>query len=196
MLKGKKTIAGQHSGIDIEVGPSTFLQVNDAGASELYEYAIELAELSKDQSAADLYCGIGILSCRIAQKAKSCIGFELNNESIEAAKVIASNNQVDNIEFVASDVFEYFSLVGRSESTLFLDPPRKGCSPEIIEKLCSNKQYERLIYISCDPGTLARDLDLLCRGGEFHLHSVHSFDLFPQTTHVETVLRLDRAPSS
>lgn len=188
-----RTLAGQGwieetlAGFSFVVSPASFFQVNPAQAEKLYQKVLELACLKGDESVLDAYCGVGTLSLVFARHVKEVVGVESVAAAIEDAKKNAKRNQIANASFVC-DLAETFIASLEKVDVALLNPPRKGCEPRLLEKLLSLKP-ERIIYVSCDPATLARDLQLLCTGG-YKIETVQPFDMFPQTAHVECVVSL------
>lgn len=193
-LWGQGFITDDIGGIKFNISPLSFFQVNPVQTKILYEKVMELACVEKDDIVIDAYCGIGAISLFLAQKAKKVYGIEIVPEAIEDAKQNARLNGIKNIEFIkgeAEKVLPRLCAEKRiSADIVVVDPPRKGCEPELLNaviKICPKK----IIYVSCDPSTLSRDLKILCAGG-FVIERVQPVDLFPMTTHVEVVIKLQR----
>jgi len=182
-----RTLAGQPyiedliCGLRFKVSPASFFQVNPAQAENLYQKAIEFCELTGEETVLDGYCGVGTLSLLLAQKAKKVIGIESVPAAIEDAKENAKINQID-ASFICSKA-EKFKL--EKVDVAVINPPRKGCEPEFLEQL----DARRIVYISCDPATLARDLAILRTRG-YQTEMVQPFDMFPQTMHVESIAKI------
>ncbi|MCS6927516.1 MAG: 23S rRNA (uracil(1939)-C(5))-methyltransferase RlmD, partial [Candidatus Binatia bacterium] len=169
----------------------TFMQVNPPVAHRLYKTVLEWAELTGEEIALDLYCGTGPIALYLAGRAKLVVGIDENIRAVNTAKENARRNGYHNCRFFAGDVAEKIKEVSAPLSRLDLcvvNPPRKGLSPEAFTTLNAMK-IPRVIYVSCDPETLARDLDRLCQGG-YTLRRVQPLDMFPQTEQVETVALL------
>ena len=173
--------------LQFRISPHSFFQTNPVQTGKLYDIALEFAELTGRETVWDLYCGIGTISLFLAQKAGKVYGVEIVPEAIEDAKDNAARNCIHNVEFI----------LGRSEEVLrpedpvdvvVLDPPRKGCAPELLETI-SRAAVPRIVYVSCDPATLARDVKKLCDYG-YKLEKVQPVDMFPHTVHVEIVVKL------
>lgn len=186
VLEGSGSIREQIGDLVFNVSPASFFQVNPKQAENLYLAAIEKAELKGNETVLDAFCGVGTISLFFAQKTKKVVGVEYVPEAIEDARKNAALNGIRNVEFFCDDAAKF---KGGDFDVVILNPPRKGCSPEILENL----NAEKIVYISCDPATLARDLGLL-KG--YEITHVQPFDMFPQTAHVETLVTLLRIPSN
>ena len=163
----------------------SFLQVNTSCASLLYKYAIDKANLTKDDNVLDLYCGVGGITLNLSKYVDKVYGIEEVESSISLAKYNAKSNLISNSIFYASDSKNFDLFIKKGEiDVLFLDPPRKGLSKELIDKILFYK-FNKIIYISCDPYTLSNDLNLLEK--EYKIESIKCFNMFPRTRHVETV---------
>lgn len=188
-LIGEGKIEEEILGLKFKVSPASFFQVNPAQAENLYRAAIDKMELTGKEKVLDAFCGVGTLSLLMAKQAKEVIGVEIVKEAIDDAKENARLNGLDNATFVAAAAERFIPTLKEIDAVL-LNPPRKGCDPEVIDqllKLCPNK----IVYVSCDPATLARDLSLLQKG--YSIESVEPFDMFPETAHVETLVCLSVA---
>ena len=182
-LIGSDSIEEVIGGLTFKVSPASFFQVNANQAENLYQHAIESAQITEDDTVIDAYCGVGTLSCLMAHKAKRVIGIECVPEAIQDAQGNAKRNKITNTEFICKPVEKALKTMQQG-SIVILNPPRKGCEPKVIKALIRSRP-KRIIYVSCDPATCARDLKLL---EEFQIDSVQPFDMFPQTAHVETVV--------
>lgn len=180
------------------ISPLSFFQVNPEQTEKLYNKALEYADLTGNETVWDLYCGIGSISLFLAQKAKKVIGVEIVPEAIEDAKVNAQLNGIDNAEFLVGAAEEvvpkYFKEhQGEQEcqpDVIVVDPPRKGCDDKLLETIALMKP-QRIVYVSCDSASLARDLKWLSEHG-YRLEKVTPCDQFGQTVHVETVCLLSK----
>ncbi len=181
-------------GLAFCISPLSFYQVNSLQAEKLYSLVLEYAQLSGKEIVWDLYCGIGTISLFLAAAAKQVYGLEEVSQAIEDAKRNAERNHIENVEFFvgkAEDVLvEAYERGGISADVIVVDPPRKGCGPEVLETMVRVKP-SRIIYVSCDSATLARDLRVLCDGG-YRVERVRAIDQFSQTVHVETVVLIQR----
>ena len=156
-LAGQPFIEDEICGLRFKVSPASFFQVNPQQAENLYRQTLEYCDLKGDEMVLDAYCGVGTLSLLLAQKAKKVIGIEMVPEAIADAKENGKLNKIENVTFKCVEA-EKFPL--SSIDVAVLNPPRKGCDPVFLERLALIKP-KRLVYVSCDPATLARDLALL-----------------------------------
>jgi len=187
VLFGHSYLCDEILNIKFRVSASAFMQVNSWQAEQLYQIALNYAELRPEDIVLDAYCGIGVLTLSIALQVKWVYGVECIEKAIEDAKVNASLNNIANVDFVCALV-EDFIVTCQHVNVVFLNPPRKGCDSRVLEKL-QHMGVERIVYISCDPATLARDVSYLSRVG-YDLVKVQPIDMFPQTYHVESVALL------
>ena len=190
---GRDFLEERLCGMTFRLSVPSFFQINRAQTERLYAQALEFAGLTGRETVLDLYCGIGTISLALAQRAGQVIGAEIVPEAVQDAQANAARNQVDNARFLCGDAGEAaFQLAaeGVRPQVICVDPPRKGLAPEVPEILASMAP-ERIVYVSCDPATLARDVK---RFGELGYPAVkaQAVDLFPRTAHVETVVLLGR----
>jgi len=193
VLWGSEFIYDYIGDIKFAISARSFYQVNPEQTKVLYDKALEYAELTGKESVIDAYCGIGTISLFLAQKAKKVFGVEIIPEAIEDAKRNAQLNGITNTEFAvgeAETVIPAWYKEGNSADVLVVDPPRKGCDEALLQTIIDMKP-KKIVYVSCNPATLARDLRILEEGG-FKTLEVQPVDMFPQTTHVETVALLER----
>lgn len=194
LLWGQCYITDYIGDIQYQISPLSFYQVNPAQTKVLYETALEYAGLHGDETVWDLYCGIGTISLFLAQKAKQVYGVEIVPEAIEDARRNAKLNQIENAEFFvgkAEDVLpEKYQKEQIYADVIVVDPPRKGCEESVLDTMVQ-MQPERIVYVSCDSATLARDLKYLCERG-YELKKVRAVDQFPQGVHVETVVLMSK----
>lgn len=175
------------------ISPLSFFQVNPVQTEVLYNKAIEYAALSGKETVFDLYCGIGTISLFLSEKAKKVYGIEVVEEAIKDAKVNAEINGVKNIEFITGEAEKVVPEVykqGIKADVVVVDPPRKGCDEALLKTLVS-MQPERIVYVSCKPSTLARDLAYLSERG-YKAVEIQPVDMFPYTAHVECVTLMSR----
>lgn len=189
VLYGRGFIEETVMGKIFKVSPRSFFQVNNVQVEVLYSRALALAALQGNEVVLDAYCGVGAIGILAASKAKSVVGVDIVESAIENAKENASVNDVQNISFYASDVSEYMKENKNQFDVVFIDPPRKGCSNEFLEAL-KGMSAEKIIYISCNPQTLVRDLQVL--GEKYEIKIVQCVDVFPMTKHVETIVLLQK----
>ncbi len=177
-----------------DVSPLSFLQVNPLQTDVLYTHVLEGAALKGDETVWDLYSGIGTLALALASKAQKVTGIEENPYAVEdAIQNAVNNNAVGHVEFLKGKVELRMMKIDEQPDVVVLDPPRTGMHPLVVQRLLELKP-QRIIYVSCDPGTLARDLGVLTKGG-YGVESVQPVDMFPWTMHVETVVCLNRKHS-
>ena len=191
---GKEYITDKIGDISYEISPLSFFQVNPQQTWKLYSKALEYADLHGEETVWDLYCGIGTISLFLAQKAKFVRGVEIVPAAIEDARRNAKLNNIENVEFFVGKAEEVlpaeYEKNGVYADVIVVDPPRKGCD-EMLLKTILKMQPKRVVYVSCDSATLARDLRFLCDNG-YELKKVCGVDQFPQTVHVETVVLLSQ----
>ena len=192
LLWGQPYITDKIGEISYQISPLSFFQVNPYQTGRLYGKALEYAQLSGNETVWDLYCGIGTISLFLAQKAKMVRGVEIIPAAIENAKENACLNGFANTEFFvgkAEEVLpEQFARTGERADVIVVDPPRKGCDETLLSTIIE-MQPDRVVYVSCDSATLARDLKYLCERG-YELKKVCPVDMFPNTVSVETVVLL------
>jgi len=170
------------------ISPHSFYQINAPQTKNLYETALSLAELSGTETVLDLYCGIGTISLFAAKKAAHVIGVEVVPQAISDANKNAERNGILNAEFIvgkAEDVAPKLAARKDKPSVIFLDPPRKGAEPEALSAILEMAP-PKIVYVSCNPPTLARDAKILAAGG-YTLKKAVPADMFPNTSHVECV---------
>lgn len=193
-LWGRPYIEDYIGEVKYQISPLSFFQVNPVQTERLYGKALEYAGLTGEETVWDLYCGIGTISLFLARKARKVYGVEIIPDAIEDARRNASLNGFTNTEFYvgkAEEVLpEKYEKEGVRADVIVVDPPRKGCDENLLSTMVK-MQPERIVYVSCDSATLARDLRYLCDNG-YELKRVCPADMFPQTVHVETVALLQR----
>ena len=193
VLHGKPFIVDSIGDIDFEISARSFYQLNPEQTEVLYGQALEYAQLTGNESVIDAYCGIGTISLFLAQKAKEVYGVEIVPQAIEDAKRNAELNGIDNAYFEAGPaevVIPNWYAEGKRFDVLVVDPPRKGCDEKLLNTILEYKP-KRIVYVSCNPATLARDLRILEDGG-YRTQEVQPVDMFPQSSHVECVSLLQR----
>lgn len=175
------------------ISPNSFYQVNHDQCEKLYSKAMEYANLNKNETLLDLYCGVGTIGLTMAGSVKKLIGVEIIGKAIENAKINAKLNNIDNAEFICADAptaAKKLEKDGIKADVIILDPPRKGCDASLFDTVCQMSP-ERIVYVSCDSSTLARDLKILDEKG-YKTKRVCAVDMFPRTPHVETVCLLSK----
>ena len=189
ILYGKGFIVDTLCNINFKISPKSFYQINKEQCEKLYNKAIELATLNKDDIVLDAYCGIGTIGMIASKKAKLVYGVEIINDAIKDARINAKNNNINNAYFYCADAKDFMRKYdGEAMSVVFVDPPRKGCSEQFLNSLVHFKP-KKIVYISCNPETQVRDIKYLMDKG-YTFNEVHPFDMFPQTFHVETIVAL------
>lgn len=190
---GDGYIEDQLCGLTFRLSPASFYQVNHHQAQVLYEKAIAMADLHGTETVLDLYCGTGTITLAMSRKAGSVIGVEVVPQAIEDAKENAQRNGIENARFFCADAGEaakQLALEGIRPQVITVDPPRKGISQDVIDAI-AQMAPDRLVYVSCDPATLARDVHLLEEKGYLYQRG-ETVDLFPRTKHIESVVLLSR----
>ncbi len=195
-LFGKGFIEDNLCGCRFVISPSAFYQVNPSQAQKLYDTAIELAELKEGESVLDAYCGTGTIGIAAAKKSGAYVaGVELNKDAVKDAVKNAKLNDASNVHFYSSDAGKFMQKLAEEHENVdavFLDPPREGSSEEFLSALCALKP-SRIVYISCNPVTLARDLDyIISRDKAYAVKKIIPVDMFPQTLHVECVVLMSK----
>ena len=208
VLWGQGYITDYIGNIKYQISPLSFYQVNPVQTEKLYSLALEYADLKGGETVWDLYCGIGTISLFLAQKAGKVYGVEIIPQAIDDARKNAEINGIENAEFFVGKAEEVLprwyqenegaeaglreegSRTRARADVIVVDPPRKGCDEALLDTIVK-MQPERVVYVSCDPATLARDLKVLCGKG-YELEKVRAVDMFPMTVHVETVVLLSK----
>lgn len=188
-LYGEDTLLDYIGKYKFNISPNSFFQVNRTQAEILYNKAIEYLEPNKEDIVYDLYSGIGTISLYIANRSKKVYGVEMVEAAIKDAEKNAKLNNIDNVEFIigkAEEVFPQMLKKGIKANKLVLDPPRKGCEKEVLEAIIELNP-ERIVYVSCNPSTMARDVKALA-GNRYKVMEVQPVDMFPHTAHVESII--------
>lgn len=196
-LWGRDEIEDELCGFTFRLSPHSFYQVNHDQAQRLYDKAVELADLHGTETVLDLYCGTGTITLVLSRGAGTAVGVEVVPQAIEDARANAVRNGVKNVDFFCADAGEAAEKLraeGTEPDVIVVDPPRKGLAPEVVNAMASMAPA-RIVYVSCDPATLARDVKLLSEKG-YALTHAEAFDLFPRTFHVETVVQLSKGERS
>ena len=192
-LWGEGTITDYISEFKFNISPMSFFQINPIQTEILYNKTLEYADLSGNEIVFDAYCGTGTISLFLSQKAKKVYGVEIVPEAIEDAKKNALQNNIANVEFLVGEsekVIPQLIDKGIKADVVVVDPPRKGCERSLLEAI-SKMQPKKIVYVSCDPATLARDLGILKELG-YKTVEIQPVDMFPQTSHVECVVLIER----
>ncbi len=191
LIYGVKAIKERLFDLYFNISCETFFQVNTIQAEVLYNKVLEYADLTKDDVVFDAYCGVGSISLFLAKVSKFVYGIEIVEKSVEDALDNALENNIKNVDFIAGSCGEKINELidkGISCDCLVLDPPRKGVEEGVIKSIGRNKP-KKIVYVSCNPATLSRDLKLICEFG-YNIDKVQPVDMFPMTYHVETVVLL------
>ena len=193
ILWGQDFITDYINDKQFKISVNSFYQINPVQTEKLYKKAIEFAELNINDICIDAYCGIGTISIILAPYVKKIYGIEVIPQAVSDAILNAELNNIKNAEFItgkSEEIIPELIKSGENIDLIIVDPPRKGCDVKLLESIIES-QIKKLIYISCDPATLSRDLKLLCENG-YKLKKIQPFDMFPHTMHVETVALLER----
>lgn len=197
-IYGKGYIEDTLCGCTFRISPTSFYQINPVQTERLYKTAMMLARLNKRNVVIDAYCGIGTIGMVAAKTVKEVIGIELNAEAVRDANANAKRNHMDNIRFVQGDAGKFMEgMADREEQVdvVFMDPPRSGSDEAFLKSLLVLAP-KKIVYISCNPETQARDLRVLCKR-DYQVETIQPVDMFPFTTHVETVCLLsNRKPDT
>ena len=195
-LWGRETLTASLCGLRFEVSPYSFFQVHKEQAEILYEKALAYADLKGGETVIDAYCGTGTISLCLAKKAKRFIGIEIVKPAIEDAKKNAKKNHMENTEFYAADAGKLMPQLYRQglvPDVIVMDPVRAGCSEEVL-KAAAGMNPKRIVYVSCNPATFARDAKILKSEG-YEIKEIQPVDMFPQTMHVEAIVLLSKLDS-
>jgi 23S rRNA (uracil1939-C5)-methyltransferase len=193
LLYGNNTISDFIGKYKFEISPNSFFQANPIQTEVLYGKALEYAGLTGNETVVDIYCGIGTISLFLAEKAKYVYGIEVVEQAVEDAKRNAEANGIKNVEFIAGEAEKLIPELyerGIYADVVVIDPPRKGCEERVLQAIV-NMGAQLVVYVSCNPGTLARDLKWLAERG-YEVAEVQPVDMFPQTVHTESVVKLER----
>ena len=190
---GEPAIYEEMEGLRFKIGPKSFYQTNTGQASKLYKVAREFAALTGGETVYDLYTGTGTIAQFVAAKAARVIGIDYVPEAIEDARINAEGNGINNCEFFAGDMkdiltADFVAQHGRPD-VIIVDPPRAGMHPDVVKTILQAAP-QRIVYVSCNPATQARDMEMM--SGDYEITAVQPVDMFPHTFHVENVCRLDR----
>ena len=192
-LWGRDALIDELCGLQFKISARSFFQVNPLQTAVLYNKALEYAALNGTETVLDLYCGIGTISLLLAGRSRQVIGVEYVEDAVVDARNNAEMNGISNVDFYAGDagtVLENLAGEGINFDVAVLDPPRAGCDAKVL-RILANLKVPRIVYVSCNPASLARDLKLLAEMG-YGLKEAQPVDMFPQTSHVETVVLMSR----
>ena len=198
VLHGRDHIFEILGGIRFRVGLETFFQTNTLQAERMGSIVEEMSDLKGNENVVDLFCGVGTFALLLARKAARVLGLEISHSAIESARMTAQREGIDNVELMTGDARrglpQLLAQLGCPPDLLILDPPRSGAGGKVMRRI-GRSGAKRVIYVSCNPSTLAPDLAWLVPFG-YRIDAVQPIDLFPQTHHVETIVRLDRLPEA
>lgn len=189
LLEGKKTIVEGIGKYKFELLPNAFFQLNPSQTEKLYEIVLKSAKLSFKETVLDAFCGAGTIGLYLSHNAKEVVGIEQNKEAVENAKANAKMNKVSNASFYCGDVNDVLSGLDKTFDVVVCDPPRTGLGADLCETLLG-VGAKRLIYVSCNPATLAKDLNILSR--DYNVNSITPLDMFPNTSLVESITVLTK----
>lgn len=190
VLAGRDEIWDTLCGLKVCLTSRTFYQINSVQAEKLYRRAIEWAQLTKDDEVLDAYCGVGLIGQLAAKEAGHVTGVEIVKPSVECARASARVNRIENIDFLCADAPKALEDGKIKPTVVLVDPPRAGCERKFLSAV-AHASPSRIVYISCNPETLRRDVDILEKSG-YSLERVQPYDLFPYTPHTEAVALLSR----
>ncbi|MCI0474300.1 MAG: 23S rRNA (uracil(1939)-C(5))-methyltransferase RlmD [Ignavibacteria bacterium] len=174
-----------------KISPNSFFQTNTHQGEKLYSIAAEFGDFNQGDTVLDLYCGTGSISIFISDIVKEVLGVELIGESIESAEENAQLNGISNVKFITSDIKDFLNDFEQTAkfNKVIVDPPRSGLHPDIC-KILGRTEFEKIVYISCNPSTQARDLAMITESGKYEIGRIQPVDMFPQTYHTENVVEL------
>lgn len=187
VIWGKGYIVDNIGELEFEISPLSFFQVNPVQTKKLYQKALEFAQLNGDEIVLDLYCGIGTMSLFFAQKAKCVVGCEIVEEAVADAKRNAKRNHIQNVDFVQGAAEKVMPVPA---DVVVLDPPRKGCDEKVLNTILKINP-QKIVYVSCDPATMARDIKILVQQN-YCVKLVQPVDMFPHSIHVECVVLMSK----
>ncbi len=196
LYHGSEFLEEQLLDVKFRLGPKSFFQTNPAQAEKLFEIALDFAGIDNKSLVYDLYCGIGSISLPVARRAKKVVGIESVPEAIEDARINAELNGIDNVSFFTGEVEKlldptFFEKEGQPD-VIIVDPPRAGLHPAVVDAILQTS-VEKMVYVSCNPATQARDIGLLKE--KYELINLRTVDMFPHTSHIETVALLKKRPT-
>ncbi len=191
-VAGQPYLEEEFAGLRFQIGPETFFQIYTEQAEALLAALVETLNLQGSERIVDAYCGVGTLSLPLARQVAQVIGLEAQAQAVQQAERNARLNGISNVEFRVGPVELVLPTLEVVPDVVVLDPPRKGCDRRVLDTLREQKP-QRIAYMSCNPATLARDLQILCEGGLYQLKPVQPADFFPQTAHVESLAVLERS---
>lgn len=189
-ITGRSFLVEEFAGLTLEIHPTTFFQVYTEQAEAILQKILSRLNLTGAERVLDTYCGVGTLTLPLAQRVQHCVGIEVQSEAVDQARRNAERNQIQNVDFLSGTVETVVAELEEAWDIILLDPPRKGCDPIVLEQI-KQRRIPRVVYVSCNPATLARDLQILCQDGDYRLVEARPADFFPQTSHVECAAFLE-----
>ena len=194
LLKGKPDLEDAIGSFKFKISPQSFFQVNTAQAEILNEKILEYANLSGEETVIDSYCGTAAISINVTKQAEKVYGIEIEKSAVRDAKINCELNGISNLKLFTGKAEEWFykwRRIGEEVHLIIVDPPRRGCSSKVLKGIIKIKP-KKIIYVSCNPATLARDLKYLTKDDDYKLKKVLPIDMFPQTSHIECIASLER----
>jgi 23S rRNA (uracil1939-C5)-methyltransferase len=188
LLAGEPVIKDKIGDFEFEISANSFFQTNTAGAERLYNVVKAYAGLTGKEAVLDLYSGTGTISIFLSAGAREIVGIEIAETAVEDARKNCKKNRVDNCQFLCADIAAGLKRIQQRTDVMIIDPPRVGMHPDVVKAVCTDRPA-RIVYVSCNPTTLARDLALL--KDHYHVAEVQPVDMFPHTYHIESVARLE-----
>lgn len=188
-LAGEKTLSDRIGKYEFKISANSFFQTNTRGAQTLYETAREYADLTGTETVLDLYCGTGTIAICLSDQARSVVGMEIVESAIADAKKNCERNGIDNCQFILGDIRQLLAAYTDRPDVMIIDPPRSGMHKDVVKKVLEIGS-PRIVYVSCNPATLARDIALM--KDAYRVAAVQPVDMFPHTFHIEAVARLDK----
>jgi len=189
VLAGESVINEKIGQYKFEISANSFFQTNSLGAKKLYEIVAKYAELTGDEVVLDLYCGIGTISIYLSKNAKMVVGIEVIKSAVDDAMKNCLKNNISNCRFIHGDIRYCLSEIDISADVMIIDPPRAGMHKDVVLQIL-NLAPEKIVYVSCNPATMARDLSIL--KDSYKVLEVQPIDMFPHTHHIESVLKLEK----
>jgi 23S rRNA (uracil1939-C5)-methyltransferase len=187
IIAGQKYIEDKIGDFDFRISSNSFFQTNSLGAQRLYETVRNYAEINNNETVLDLYSGTGTIPIFLASRAKSVTGMEISESAVEDARKNCKHNGIDNCHFICGDIKEHLSAITQKPDVLIIDPPRAGMHKKVLAQVLTLSP-ERIVYVSCNPATLSRDVSLLIH--DYEAIEIQPVDMFPQTYHIEAVAQL------
>jgi 23S rRNA (uracil1939-C5)-methyltransferase len=188
-VAGKPVITDVIDSFEFEISANSFFQTNTPGAARLYAAVRDYAGLTGTETVVDLYCGAGTIGICLSDTAKEVVGLELVESAVADATRNCRRNGIDNCRFIAGDIRESLGRLDVRPEVMIIDPPRAGMHPDVVDQVLDIRP-ERVVYVSCNPATMARDLALMKEN--YRVEEVQPVDMFPHTFHIEAVARLSR----